>query len=147
MSELSSNLITFDFPRTVRWVDADPTGYAHFASYVRMMEETEYAFLRSRGLNVVLRDERGTFGFPRLKSSVEIYEPLVCGQEVIVRLTLLSIDGKKISYRFEMIAGTEKDVSEVAVEGEIVAACCRFPDNELPFAILIPDFVMESLSH
>ena len=62
-----------------------------------MMEETEYAFLRSRNLSVVLYDERGTLGFPRLCAAVNVNQPLQFEQTVEVRLNLTEIDGKCVN--------------------------------------------------
>lgn len=106
------------------------------------MEETEYAFLRSRGLCVVLYDERGTMGFPRLNAGIKINHPLVFEQEVRVRLRLTEIDGKQISYEFDILI----EGDEIAVQGSFRVACCRFPDSELPYAVLIPQYVMEALA-
>ena len=131
----------FEFDREVRLVDTDATGFAHFASYVRMMEETEYAFLRSRGLSVVLYDERGTLGFPRLSASIQIRRPLELHEQVSVRLTLVKADGKQVNYDFEIVDAS----GAVAVEGHFQAACCRFPENRNPYAILMPDHILSSL--
>ncbi|MEM7786003.1 MAG: acyl-CoA thioesterase [Planctomycetota bacterium] len=137
-----SPIAKFEFPREVRLVDTDSTGFAHFSSYVRMMEEAEYAFLRSRGLGVVLRDQKGTMGFPRLKAEIHIERPLVYQEKVIVRLDLIGNDGKSLEYDFEIVDET----NETAVTGSFQAACCRFPDGELPFAILIPENVCDKLN-
>lgn len=132
----------FELIREVRLVDTDSTGFAHFSSYVRMMEETEYAFLRSRGLRVVLYDERGTMGFPRLHVSINIFDPVSFGERVLVKLKLAELDGKQITYCFDIC----NQDGEVVVEGEFRAAFCRFPDGEPPFAILIPEFVTAALT-
>ncbi len=134
-------LARFQFPREVRLVDTDATGLMHFSAYVRMMEETEYAFLRSRGLSVVLQDEKGTIGFPRLRSEIQIYQPLTCGQQVQVVLELVDLDGKQVDYHFSVL----DEENALAVEGWFRAACCRFPHDQLPYAILIPSQVSESL--
>jgi len=83
-SDPSQAIARFEYPRAVRWVDTDLSGFAHVSAYVRMMEETEYAFLRSRGLSVKLTDEKGIMGFPRLHASVQIDQPLVFDQQLIV---------------------------------------------------------------
>lgn len=106
------------------------------------MEETEYAFLRSRGLCVVLYDERGTMGFPRLSANLTVNEPLAFGQNVVVKLVLLDVDGKQVTYRFQI---RRAESTEIAVEGQFVAACCRFPDGDVPYAILFPEFVVDAL--
>ena len=106
------------------------------------MEETEYAFLRSRGLNVVLYDEKGTLGFPRIHASIEIIEPLVFEQDITVHLRLTDVDGKQVVYEFEICDSEET----VCVKGQFKAACCRFPDQETPYAVLIPEYVMAALT-
>ena len=131
----------FEFDREVRLVDTDATGFAHFATYVRMMEETEYAFLRSRGLSVVLYDERGTLGFPRLSVSLQIDRPLELGEQVTVKLMLVQVNSKQVNYKFSIIDAT----GAVAVEGHFRAACCRFPADRNPYAILMPDHVLKAL--
>ena len=134
-------IATYQCPWQIRFVDTDASGFAHFSSYIHMMEETEYAFLRSRGLSVVLYDERGTLGFPRLNAELTVIQPLRFEQVVEVRLRLTMIDGKQIVYEFEIV----DDQNQTAVSGKFTAACCRFPVNQPPFAILIPDFVEVAL--
>ena len=65
---IENRLLDVDFSREhrVRWHETDASGYVHFANYVRYMEETEYDFLRSRGLKVHMNDDRGAIGFPRV---------------------------------------------------------------------------------
>jgi YbgC/YbaW family acyl-CoA thioester hydrolase len=142
-SDSPEAIARFEYPRTVRFVDTDASGFAHFASYVRMMEETEYAFLRSRGLSVKLTDDKGVMGFPRLHASFQIDQPLSFDQQVIVYLNLIELDGKSICYEFEI-----RDLNDqVHVTGKFQVALCRFPDDKPPFAILTPDYVIAALSH
>jgi len=105
------------------------------------MEECEYAFLRSCGLSVVLYDERGTLGFPRLNASLNIHEPVQFDEAIETRLSLVELDGKRITYQFELFDSQ----GMLVVEGQFQAACCRFPDAKPPFAILIPEFVETAL--
>ncbi len=81
-------------------------------------------------------------GFPRLNVSLKIHQPLVFEQEVTVRLLLVEIDGKQVVYKFEILDHDQ----DVLVEGSFKVAFCRFPDNEPPFAILIPEFVTAALT-
>ncbi len=105
------------------------------------MEETEYAFLRSKNLSVVFYDKRGTLGFPRIHVDVNIIRPLVFDQEVVVQLSLTELDGKRITYAFEIV----NEKQETMVTGNFLIACCRFPDQEPPFAVLIPPDVKQTL--
>ena len=55
------------------------------------MEETEYAFLRSRGLRVVLEDQKGIIGFPRLSAQIEVIDPLQFDDRTTTTLTLKAV--------------------------------------------------------
>lgn len=141
-SDSSQAIARFEYPRAVRLVDTDMSGFAHVSACVRMMEETEYAFLRSRGLSVKLTDDKGIMGFPRLHASVQIARPLIFDQQLIVYLTLTQLDGKSIFYHFEIRDQDDRP----CVTGKFKVALCRFPDEKPPYAILTPDFVMEALA-
>ncbi len=134
--------ITFQFPRRVRWRDTDLSGFANMAACITWLEETEYAFLRSRGLSVVLNDEKGRIGFPRVRTELEIREPLVLDDELVVSLRLGELDGKVIQYHFEAIRVAD---GALVVVAQFTMACCRFPDAELPYAILVPEWIEEKL--
>ena len=133
-------MMNVDFRRRhrVRWSETDASGFVHFPNYIRMMEETEYEFLRSLGLSVVSRDERGVIGFPRVSSEIEILTPARLDEELEIWLRISVNDGVKIGYRFEIARA-----AEVVATGEFLLACCRFPTDGPPRAILIPDFFLQ----
>lgn len=128
--------------RTIRWVDTDASGMVHPSALIRMMEETEYEFLRSRGLSVVLTDGRGLMGFPRLSAEIELTNPVGFDTELKVEIFLMELDGKTITYEFLV---SDPESSKVAT-GKFVVAVCRFPENEAPYAILTPEYVIELLT-
>ena len=105
------------------------------------MEETEYAFLRSRDLRVVLNDGKGIIGFPRTRAEIQIIDPLEFEDLVETELVLGEMDGKQIGYDFVV-----RHDEQVRATGKFQVVCCRFPAGEPPFAILTPDFVMDRLS-
>ena len=123
-------------------VDTDSSGSVHLSALIRMMEETEYAFLRSRDLSVVLSDEKGVLGFPRLSASIELHQFAGFDDDLLVELNLLKIDGKQIVYQFEITKLTGQQVAS----GQFRVACCRFPNGKPPYAILTPAHVVESLT-
>lgn len=127
--------------RCVRFAETDASGFAYLDTYIRMMEETEYAFLRSRGLRVVLLDDKGTLGFPRLYISIDVKQPLCFEQLASIELSLKSIDGKQIVYEFSI-----RYEEDFVASGIFKVACCRFPENESPYAILTPEFVINKLT-
>ncbi len=141
MSTLSP-ITSFQTERTVRMVDTDLSGRVHISALIRMMEETEYAFLRSRGLSVVLSDEKGVLGFPRLSASVGVHHFAGFDDQLLVKLNLMEIDGKQIEYWFELTSLT----GHIVANGQFNVACCRFPHGKPPYAILTPAHVVEALT-
>ena len=133
-------LIDVDFRRQhrVRWRETDASGFVHFTNYIRMMEQTEYAFLRSLGLSIVMHDEKGVFGFPRRSTEIEVHQPAQLDDELDIWLRVTECDGVKIGYQFEI-----SNRSVVVATGVFSLACCRFPAGEPPRAILIPDVFLK----
>lgn len=132
--------ITFRHQRRVEFADTDMAGLVHFSNMLRYMEETEYAFLRSRGLSVVLDDERGKLGFPRLSVTCNYLRPARFEDQLTIDMTLRGNDGKRLMYEFEV-----RRESIVIARGEFVVACCRFPAQGDPYAIPIPEFVLRKI--
>ena len=141
MSTLSP-ISCFQTQRTVGMVDTDFSGAVHIGALIRMMEETEYAFLRSRGLSVVLSDEKGILGFPRLSASIELFNFAGFDDDLLVELSLLEIDGKHIVYHFDVTLLAGKPIAS----GQFRVACCRFPNGKPPYAILTPANVVDALT-
>ena len=137
-----NRMIDVDYRRRyrVRWQDVDQSGYAGIPNYIRMMEETEYAFLRSLHLSIVMQDERGVVGFPRISAGVQIHEPVKINDELEIWLMVSKNDGIKIAYQFEITRS-----ALVVATGDFELACCRFPPGQPPKAILIPDFIMQKI--
>lgn len=152
--EHRSNSSPVDFERlvAVQEHDLDRFGLAIPAMYARWMEETEYAFLRTRGLSVSLTDSRGRYGFPRTRVDWEIQSPARRGDQLRVGLWLGATDGKQLHYRFALerrdrFSRGDSPASgyEACAWGEFHLACCRFPPEAMPYAIPIPDLVLERL--
>lgn len=132
----------FQLKRVVRLVDTDASGMVHLSAMIRMMEETEYAFLRSRGLSVVLSDGRGLMGFPRLSAEIEVLDFVGFDTEVKVQIFLMVVDGKTIHYDFSVVTADDLLIAK----GKFVVAVCRFPAGEAPYAILTPEYVIEAIT-
>ena len=133
--------LNYEETRRVEFADTDMAGMAHFTSFLHFMEETEYAFLRSVGLSVVLRDDQGTIGFPRVSVKCDFHLPMQFEDVVQVCLHVERNDGKLLTYGFQ-ITRDEK----LLAEGKITVACCRFPnDGSDPFAIPMPESVLDKI--
>ena len=105
------------------------------------MEETEYAFLRSVGLSVVLTDSRGKIGFPRIEVSADFRQPARHGDVLDIRMTISGTDGKTLQYQFDVVRH-----DELVARGQFKVACCRFLPRRRPYAIPIPDDVLDRIS-
>ena len=124
----------FAIQRRVAWIDVDRSGRVHFADYVRYAEETEYAYLRSRGIPVIQSEPRGILGFPRVSATVELVRPLRVDELVEVAIASLAHDGKQLEYSFQFRVAGEPSANVC-----FRVACCRFPGRGDPYAILLPD--------
>jgi YbgC/YbaW family acyl-CoA thioester hydrolase len=130
----------FECLRKIRYSDLDASGSVYFANFVRYMEEAEYAWLRSRGLSVVLQDERGSMGFPRLSAEFEVVENVNELSELSIGMDVEPSDGKRLIYRFNV-----RCAAQLVATGKFVVACCRFPADDMPYAIPIPEWVLDKM--
>lgn len=132
---------TYKTQRMVQFGDTDMAGIAHFTNYMRYMEEAEHTFMRSRGFRVVMQDEKGAFGFPKLSAKCDFSRPVRQEQTLDIQMTVHSDDGKSITFDCQFFCEGEA----VAV-GQLKVACCRFPKEGLPYPIPIPDHVQSALA-
>ena len=143
--QTQSVIAKFTNRRRVSMTDTDASGTVHLGAFIRMMEETEYAFLRSRGLSVVLTDAKGILGFPRLEASIDIAHLARFDDELQIELNLIEVDGKQIIYEFAIEGFAETGDSVEIASGRFRVVCCRFPNGEDPYAILTPLHVIDAL--
>ncbi len=170
--------------RQIQLTETDSTGTIPLPVLVRWMEETEYAFLRSRNLSVSIIDDKGQLGFPRTNVELEIFQSAQAFDWVAIELNLAKIDGKRIEYSFRIFQlrrlpkavegelfltarnwqcpnGTFDHINQdfesaataafethspLLARGEFIAACCRFPANQPPRAILIPEWIIARIT-
>lgn len=131
----------FKTRRLVQFADTDMAGIAHFTNYLRYMEEAEHEFLRENGLSVVMYDERGSYGFPKMSVQCDYRRPVRHEKWLDVELDVVTPDGKCIDYQCRFL-----EDGELVAEGSIQVACCRFPkDGGFPFPIPIPDPILKIL--
>ena len=129
--------MAYEFRRTrrVEFAETDCAGIVHFANYLRYMEETEHAFLRSLGLSVhPAPDDDGQIGFPRLASRCEYSCPLRFEEELEIWLRVARRRGSVITYQFVFEVGGRR-----AAIGELVVVCCRFGDADGPRKVPLPE--------
>ena len=143
--QTQSVIAKFTNRRRVSMTDTDASGTVHLGAFIRMMEETEYAFLRSRGLSVVLTDAKGILGFPRLEASIDVAHPAQFDDELQIELSLIEVDGKQVIYEFAIEGLTGALDAKQVASGRFRVVCCRLPNDDDPYAILTPLHVIEAL--
>jgi acyl-CoA thioesterase FadM len=103
------------------------------------MEEAEHEFLRSIDLSVVMHDEKGAYGFPKMHVECDYKQPVRHEEWLDVELEI-STDEKSIDYHCQFFAK-----GKLVAKGLIKVACCRFPPNDFPYPIPIPDQILKLL--
>jgi len=135
-----SNQGKYEQLREVAFADTDMGGLVHFPNYLRYVEDAEYSFLRSIGLDVIMDTPEGKLGFPRTRVECSYIRPARYGDQLRVELLTTICGGKSIEYRFHVYVEDQE-----VVRGLLVTACCRFLSDRDPYAIPIPDFISEKL--
>ena len=80
--------------------DTDASGWMHFPSIFRYVEEAEHAFLRARG---VLVYDRVRGGWPRVKVSCDYKRPFLAGDRFEILLAISRLGASSITWDFEVL--------------------------------------------
>lgn len=130
----------FRYPRRVEFRDTDAAGIAHFSTFFPFMEEAEHAFLRARGLSVLMHDSAGAISWPRVSVKCDYKSPVKFEDMLTIEVVLARVGEKSVAYTFTFTC----DDRLVAV-GEITAVCCRVALGAAPKSIRIPDDIRAKL--
>lgn len=126
--------------RRVEFADTDMAGIVHFSMFFRYMEEAEHAFLRSVGLSVVMHDNEGPYGFPRVAATCDYRGPIRFEDILDIEVRVVHRGVKSVRYAFRMThAG--RDVAD----GTLTAVCCRLHHGQKPVSFAIPDWIAAKL--
>jgi acyl-CoA thioester hydrolase len=117
----------FRHRRLVQYIDTDAGGIIHFTNYFRYMEETETAFYRSVGVNLVLETSRGTSVCPRVSASCDFKKTVTFGDELDIHLWVIRKGRSSVGYEFSFQCREE----EVAHGKLIVAWVTKQPDGSI----------------
>ena len=116
---------TFRTQRRVEFADTDMAGIIHFTKFFNYMEEAEHAFLRSRGLSVVMMHQGRKLGWPRVAASCDFIKPVRFEDVLDIELKLARIGEKSLTYGFHFT----KDGEAIAT-GQLTTCCCEVrPDG------------------
>jgi YbgC/YbaW family acyl-CoA thioester hydrolase len=116
---------TFHTTRRVEFADTDMAGIIHFTRFFNYMEEAEHAFLRSRGLSVVMTHEGRRIGWPRVAASCDFVRPVRFEDVVEIQVKLARVGVKSLSYEF-----TFEHQGDLVARGKLTTCCCEVgPDG------------------
>lgn len=88
----------------VSFGDTDCSGWLHFPTIFRHVEEAEHAFFRERGIAIISREEGG---WPRVHVSCDFKRPLRFGDEIQVQLGIERIGAASLNWVFEVLKDGE----------------------------------------
>ena len=117
--------------RRVQFYETDAGGIVHFSVYFRYMEEAEHALWRAAGLSIHERD--AAFGWPRVHAAFDYHRPLRFEEEFEVRIRIVAIEEKTISYACLLARGDTKIAT-----GRFTIACATRRPNEPMRGMAIP---------
>jgi 4-hydroxybenzoyl-CoA thioesterase/acyl-CoA thioester hydrolase len=130
----------FRTTRRVEFRDTDMAGIMHFSAFFTALESVEHEFLRSVGLSVVMSDDEGQLGWPRVSASCDFKGAVKFEDLLDVELVIARLGEKSVTYQF-----TVDHAGRGIAEGKIVAVCCRLRHGEALEAVKIPATVAELL--
>jgi 4-hydroxybenzoyl-CoA thioesterase/acyl-CoA thioester hydrolase len=131
----------FRTTRRVEFRDTDMAGIMHFSAFFTMLESVEHEFLRSLGLSVVMSDERGQLGWPRVSATCDFKGAVKFEDVLDIELSIARLGEKSVTYQFAV-----DHTGQRIAEGKIVAVCCRLRQGEKLQAVPIPDPIVSRLS-
>src|SRR5579884_4042575 len=91
----------FRTSRRIEFADTDMAGIVHFANFFRFMEAAEQAFLRSRGLSVVMEWEGEAISFPRVSASCDYTRPVRFEDILDITVQVANVGRKSVTYAIE----------------------------------------------
>ncbi len=130
----------FRYTRRVDFCETDMAGVAHFANFFRWMEAAEVAFLRDRGLPVMLTSEGRRLGFPRVSVSCEYLLPVRFDDLVEIVVRLERVGRKSLKLSFELF-----NEGRPVARGQMTAVCCRMDAGQALEAVEIPEAIRAQL--
>jgi acyl-CoA thioester hydrolase len=130
----------FKTTRRVEFRDTDAAGIMHFSVFFTAMEAAEQAFLRSRGLSVLLHDDGGELAWPRVAAKCDYQSPLKFDDVYEIALTIVRIGSRSVTFGFDFT----HDGRAIA-KGEMTSVCCRFSEAKIPSATPVPDWIVSKL--
>ncbi|MBI4780614.1 MAG: acyl-CoA thioesterase [Oscillatoriophycideae cyanobacterium NC_groundwater_1537_Pr4_S-0.65um_50_18] len=106
----------FIYTRTVRFQDTDAAGVVYFANVLSMCHEAYEASLAASGVNLKQFFGRGEIAIPIVHASVDLRQPMFCGEQHSIHLTPTQLSPSKFSIQYAIFSaeGVAQQVCQAA---------------------------------
>jgi 1,4-dihydroxy-2-naphthoyl-CoA hydrolase len=113
--------MSFEYQYTVQFRDTDAAGVVYFASIISICHVAYEASLIQSGIDLKLFVNNPDFAIPITHVSADFYQPLFCGDRVIIELTPRSIDSCKFEIDYQILAGSNSGLKLATVMTKHIA--------------------------
>jgi YbgC/YbaW family acyl-CoA thioester hydrolase len=132
--------------KRVEFVDTDMAGIMHFSNFLRLMEMTEHAFVRSLGFSIHQEVDGIKTGWPRVHVECDFFKPVFCEEEVEIHLLVAEKKAKALSYNFVFRKIENGKAGEIIATGRSTAVCIGFDESgKIAGAIPIPKLFADKI--
>ncbi|WP_417847807.1 acyl-CoA thioesterase [Thalassoglobus sp.] len=106
--------------RRVEFANTDMAGIVHYVSFYRWFEEAEHEYFRSLGLNIMEKQEDGSYiGWPRVSASCHFEAPAYHEDILDIHLQVERIGLKSLTFFAEFFCRGKR-----LAYGRMKTACC-----------------------
>ncbi len=113
--------MSFEYQYTVQFRDTDAAGVVYFASIISICHVAYEISLIQSGIDLKLFVNNPDFAIPITHVSADFYQPLFCGDRVIIELTPRSIDSCKFEIDYQILAGSNSGLKLAIVMTKHIA--------------------------
>jgi 1,4-dihydroxy-2-naphthoyl-CoA hydrolase len=97
--------MTFTYNRTVRFQDTDAAGVVYFANVLAICHEAYEDSLGVVGINPKDFFTHPLVAFPIVHASVDFFQPLFCGDHLLIRLIPQQLSSDRFEVAYEVVVG------------------------------------------
>ena len=120
--------MSYIYKRTANYYEPDMMGIVHHSNHIRYFEESRLAYMKSRGLDVLVMEGEGII-IPNVDAYAKYFVPVHFGETVDIEVSLTTFTGTKMEYTYTM----RKENGEIAATGHTMH--CFVRENFRPISL------------
>jgi 1,4-dihydroxy-2-naphthoyl-CoA hydrolase len=97
----------FIYDRTIHFQDTDAAGVVYFANVLNFCHEAYEASLIAVRIDLKTFFRNPQFAIPITQASIEFYQPMFCGDRIMVELTPQQLNPQSFEIHYKILANTE----------------------------------------